>query len=125
MFSRDQFHQVSFDFSRLLLSRQAEALRKPRDVGIDDNPLVFLEGVSEHYVGGLTADPRERRQFGHRRRHFAVMIFFDRRGRGANAPGFVAKKPRRLDRLLQVSRPRPGKNRRRNDTDRTAPASPD
>ena len=49
----EQFHQVVFDFYRVLLLAQSESSRQPADVSVHHHPYRVIEGGSHHTVGGL------------------------------------------------------------------------
>jgi len=81
-------------------------------VRVDHDALVFAEGVTEDHVRGLAADTGQCVQLRHRLRHLAAMLILDRCGGSADAFGFVAKEPRRLDYFLQFRRLRGGESSR-------------
>ena len=55
LFFRDDCRQVSFDFVRVGLGREAEALLQARDVGVDADGLP-AEGVAEDDVCGFSTN---------------------------------------------------------------------
>src|SRR4029078_10726775 len=50
--------EVALDLPRILVSRQAEALRQAADMGIDDDALRVPE-LGGYHVGRLASDPRQ------------------------------------------------------------------
>ena len=56
MLPRHQLHQVLFDFLRIGLARDPEAMREPRDMRIDDDSFIFSEGVAENYIRRFPSD---------------------------------------------------------------------
>ena len=48
--------QVGFDFLRLIFPGESEAMRQPGDVGVHNNTIVDIEGVSQDDVCCLAAD---------------------------------------------------------------------
>ena len=54
--ARDEFLEIAFDFFRRCLSAQAQTLREPRYMGIDDNPFVNPEGITQDDIGSFASN---------------------------------------------------------------------
>ena len=57
--SRNDGHQVGFDFHGIVVRCEAKPATEAADVGVDDDASRFAEGDAEDDVGGLTADAGE------------------------------------------------------------------
>ena len=105
---RHQLHQLLLDLLGRRLLRQAEPLRQPGDVRIHHHAAVDVKRVAQHDIGGLAAHAAQLRQFLHRARHLAAVLFHERLATGLDALGLVAEEAGRLDGLLQFGQRRPG-----------------
>lgn len=60
MLFRDELFEVAFDLFGCGVCGQPEALRKPRDVCIDDDAACDAERISQHNIGSLACNSAER-----------------------------------------------------------------
>ena len=100
--SGDNFHKVTFDFDRVAVLGESEALAEASNVRIDNDPGFDAEGVAENNVGGFASDARQVREGFQVAGNLAVMVLGDGGGRGADVFGFVAKEAGRADEFLDV-----------------------
>src|SRR5204863_6351446 len=91
---RDDRHERELDLDRVLLAREPEASREPRDVRVHDDPR-DPEGVPEHHVRRLAPDPTERDQLLQGAGHLAAVLSDDVRAALADRPRLVAEEPGR------------------------------
>lgn len=98
----DDFDEVFFDFDRVFLFGQAEALAQAGDVGVDDDAGLDAVGVAEDDIGGFASDAGEIGEgfeiFG----DFAVMLLRDGFGGGNEVLGFIAEKAGGADEVFDV-----------------------
>ncbi len=70
----DELHQVGLDSNGILCGAEPQPLGKSAHVGIDDDPNIHTEGITEDHVGRLAPDPRQFGQSRNRRWHFATVL---------------------------------------------------
>ena len=81
---------------------EAHAVRQPKDVGIDDEPVSDTEGGTHHHVGGLASDSRKAEKLLHRSWHFAFEVVANLRRSSLDRLGFVSKETGRTNELFQL-----------------------
>jgi len=106
MRSRDQPHQVLLDLFRIGLAGQPKTMGQPAHVSIDDDALIFPEGVAQDDVRRFSPDSGKPVQLLHGIGNLSSMFRHDRRRRAANAFGFASKKSGRTDQLFERGRGR-------------------
>ena len=58
-FAGNEFDKILLDADGVCEFRETEALGEAADMGIDDDPFVFIEGISEHDIRGLASSAGE------------------------------------------------------------------
>ena len=105
-------HKIVFNFHGILLLRQAQPLRKPRDVGIDHHAGSNFIGRAQHHIGRFAPHAGKLDEFFQRLRNGAV-VFFDKFSAAfLNALGLVAEEAGTLNCLFQCAAVGFGKRRR-------------
>ena len=56
---RHQFHQVLLDFDRISLWREPETMGKAGNMGVHDDPHIYVKRITQHNVGGLASNAAE------------------------------------------------------------------
>ena len=98
----DLFDEVFFDFDRVFLFGQAEALAQAGDVGVDDHASFDAVGVAEDDVGGFASDTREMGEGFEFAGDLAVMVLNQGLGGGADVFRFVAEEAGGADDFFEV-----------------------
>ena len=99
---RQLCHQIALDFHRVLLFRQPQPLRQPRDVGIDHHARGNSERGAQHDIGRFASHAGQLYEFVDRLRHLAVELIDQLAATFLNAFGLVAKEAGALNRLFQL-----------------------
>src|SRR5215204_2389238 len=74
LFARNHFHKDGLDLDRIVRAHETKALGEARHVGIDDNALVDVKGVTEDNVRRFSSHPCQCGQLLHRLRHIAAVM---------------------------------------------------
>ena len=99
---RQDTDQVGLDFLGVFLTGQPETQGEALDVGVDDNPGFDAKRVSEHDIGGFSADTCQSSEGLHGAGHFAA-VFGDQVGAtGTDVFSFGPEKTGGLDNTFQV-----------------------
>ena len=88
--------QLLFDDDGIVRRRDADAVRHTQHMAVDRETR-HAERVAEYHVRGLAADARELDERLHRVRHFAAVLFGDRRRHADQRFRFRAEETGRLD----------------------------
>jgi len=102
LLARDQEHEVLLDFDGVGVFGEAKALRQSRDVSIDNDAVIEVEGIAEDDIGGFASDAAEAGEFFHGLRHFAVVALDERLAAGLDAFGFVAEETGAFDGFFEI-----------------------
>jgi len=102
--TRDELHQILFDFFRIGLAREPQPMRKSDYMSINDNSFILSKGVAENNVRRFSANPRESVQFFHRVGNVARVFCHDRRSGRPNAPGLAPKEARGTNQSFESRR---------------------
>ena len=89
--ARHQLHQVLFDFFRIGLAGEPQAMGKSRDMSVDNDALILSERVAENNVRSFPADARQPVQFFHRVGNAARVFGHNGGSRRADTLGLVPK----------------------------------
>ena len=93
----EEVDEVLFDFFRVFVLGEVEALREAGDVCIDDDAYGFVEGVAKDDVGCFAGDAWEFYEFVHCLRDGASEISDDHFGGVMDGFGFVLPKVNTVD----------------------------
>ena len=99
---RDLFDEVFFDFDRVFLLGQTEALAQAGDVGVDDDAGFDAVGVAEDDIGGFASDAGEVSEVVEILRNFTVMFPHEGFRGGDEILGFVAEETGGADEVFDV-----------------------
>ena len=97
-----QRHQVLFHLLRVVLGGEPEQPGDPADVGVHRDALIPSEGVAEHHVGRLPADPRQGAEGVHRVGNPAAVPRHHLPGHRDQVLRLVPEEPGGADQLLDV-----------------------
>src|ERR1051326_6323621 len=103
-----KFHQLYFNFLRVLLACQTQSLGQSSDMRVHHYTYVDVESVTQNYIGRLAADTAQLGQFFHCPGHLAPVPFQHGPATLLDAFCFVATETGRFDRLLKFGRGRVG-----------------
>ena len=98
----DLFDEVFFDFDRVFLLGQTEALAQAGDVGVDDDAGFDAVSVAEDDVGGFASDPGEMGEGFEFAGDFAFVVVDEGLGGGADIFRFVAEEAGGTDEVFEV-----------------------
>ena len=98
----DLFDEVLFDFDRIFLLGQTEALAQAGDVGVDDDAGFDAVGVAEDDVGGFASDPGEMGEGFEFAGDFAFVVVDECLGGGTDIFRFVAEEAGGTDEVFEV-----------------------
>lgn len=70
-------HQLQFNFLGLLLAGETQALRKARDVGVNDNAVGDVKRVAENDICRLSSHAIQFNQGFHGTRHLAMVVLHE------------------------------------------------
>jgi len=100
--TRNHAHEVLFDFDRIAMFGQPEALAQPSHVRVDDHARIDSVGIAQDDVRCFPSDPRQDSQGIKFPGHLALIIFDERSRRGSDIFRFVPVESRRSDEILEV-----------------------
>ena len=98
----DLFDEVFFDFDRVFLLGQAEALAEAGDVGVDNDAGFDAVSVAEDDIGGFASDTREMGEGFESAGDFAFVVVDEGLGGGADVFRFVAEEAGGADEVFEV-----------------------
>ena len=98
----DELDEVFFDFDRVFLLGQTEALAQAGDVGVDHDAGLDAVGVAEDDVGGFASDPGEMGEGFEFAGDFASVVVDEGLGGGADIFRFVAEEAGGTDEVFEV-----------------------
>ena len=98
----DLFDEVFFDFDRVFLLGQTEALAQAGDVGVDDDAGFDAVGVAEDDIGGFASDPGQMGEGFEFAGDFAFVVVDEGLGGGADIFRFVAEEAGGADEVFEV-----------------------
>jgi len=102
LISRDEAHEVEFDFLRVPVPGEPEPVGYPRHMGVDDNAR-RAEGSAEHHIGSLAPDPGKLDQFLQLSGHTPAVMFDEGLAAGLDISGLVPIKAGWPDQPLDFS----------------------
>ena len=77
LLAREEFAEVGLDFDRIGIGREAEAQGETPDMGVNDDPLVDLEGITKYDIGSLASDAGKRGKCLHGPGDFACVLLHE------------------------------------------------
>lgn len=91
VFPWGDFSEVGLDFFRVFCPGEGEAGGESGDVGIDDDALDLVEGVSEDDVGGFSTDASEAYELVHGVGNVSLVLIDEGLGAAFDVAGFTAE----------------------------------
>src|SRR4051812_29080578 len=102
LIARKERHQILLDLHGIGVRREGETLADARDVRVDDDTLVAIEGVAENDVRCLAAHTRQIDELLHLGWNDAAVFFGNGVRHPDETPRLVTEEPSALDHLLEL-----------------------